>query len=164
MINMYDLTCEFIRTGEGSFKCRYCGQEVFQNTNEYPTIMCNSKMSYFGKDLTSIGIKTVPSDTYEIIRDIPENKENVGDAEVPSMLKKSLNFIKAAGAHALNGSPKCTQQEINERYSVCRACDYFKDNSCTKCGCNLVREKIYMNKLAWADQSCPIGKWQAIKK
>jgi hypothetical protein len=28
-----------------------------------------------------------------------------------------------------------------------------------ECGCNINNKKIFMNKLAWADQKCPLGKW-----
>lgn len=27
------------------------------------------------------------------------------------------------------------------------------------CGCNVNRKKVFLNKLAWADQECPLGKW-----
>jgi hypothetical protein len=33
---------------------------------------------------------------------------------------------------------------------------------CSVCGCNINTKKIFMNKLAWADQECPIGKWGKI--
>ena len=37
---------------------------------------------------------------------------------------------------------------------------YDSQNSqCLVCGCNLSRKKIFMNKLAWADQECPLSKW-----
>jgi hypothetical protein len=32
------------------------------------------------------------------------------------------------------------------------------------CGCNLSSRKIFMNKLAWADQKCPLDKWVAINR
>ena len=33
---------------------------------------------------------------------------------------------------------------------------------CSICGCNINTKKKFMNKLAWADQECPIGKWKKI--
>jgi hypothetical protein len=32
------------------------------------------------------------------------------------------------------------------------------------CGCNLNKKQIFMNKLAWADQECPVGKWGSLIK
>ena len=28
------------------------------------------------------------------------------------------------------------------------------------CGCNVNGKKVFLNKLAWADQECPLGKWK----
>ncbi len=65
----------------------------------------------------------------------------------------------------LKGNPKCTEEEIAQRFEVCTTCDLFQAHEdsgvCThpSCGCNLNRKQVYLNKLAWADQACPIGKW-----
>lgn len=32
------------------------------------------------------------------------------------------------------------------------------------CGCNVNNKKIFLNKLAWADQECPLGKWKKYTK
>ena len=39
-------------------------------------------------------------------------------------------------------------EEFNKEYSICNIC-----------GCNLNNKKEFFNKLAWADQECPAGKW-----
>jgi uncharacterized paraquat-inducible protein A len=71
---------------------------------------------------------------------------------------KSLIF------HIYAGFPKCTQQEINERFNICLGCDSFDSNQsqCMECGCNVNNKKIFMNKLAWADQHCPLDKWKSL--
>lgn len=56
----------------------------------------------------------------------------------------------------------CTEEEIQNRLSICRACKYYKDDSCMLCGCVIVREKNYMNKLANKNASCPDNKWGPI--
>jgi hypothetical protein len=61
-----------------------------------------------------------------------------------------------------NDKKQCSQQQIDDRLAICQGCEFYKDNSCLKCGCTLNRGKNYMNKLLWADQSCPIGKWGKI--
>jgi hypothetical protein len=58
-----------------------------------------------------------------------------------------------------NTKNQCTQEQIDERMSICNACEFFKNNTCLKCGCALSREQNYMNKLYYPDKSCPIGKW-----
>jgi hypothetical protein len=63
--------------------------------------------------------------------------------------------------HIWAGFPKSSQKEINKRFDICWTCEFYnnKDNQCNICGCNINNKKIFMNKLAWADQKCPIDKW-----
>ena len=77
-----------------------------------------------------------------------------------------ITFIKSLYFHIGAGLPKSTQDEINYRYSVCIDCDQFNSNKseCYICGCNINQKRIFLNKLAWADQECPIGKWKKINK
>jgi uncharacterized paraquat-inducible protein A len=67
--------------------------------------------------------------------------------------------------HVYHGFPKCTNQQIKDRYEICKNCNEFNSvkSICKVCGCNLGTKKRFLNKLAWADQECPIGKWQKIK-
>lgn len=57
--------------------------------------------------------------------------------------------------------PKSSQKLINSRYAICIACDMYnkEDKICSHCGCNISSKKIFLNKLAWKDQKCPIDKW-----
>lgn len=73
-------------------------------------------------------------------------------------------FIKSLLFHVSRGLPKATSQEILYRYNVCVSCNRFdKDKSqCGVCGCNLSKKSKFLNKLAWADQECPEGKWPKI--
>jgi rRNA maturation endonuclease Nob1 len=77
------------------------------------------------------------------------------------LLLKIRNFIKSFLFHVYAGFPKSTQQEINYRYNICADCESFdkEEHQCLECGCNVNNKKIFMNKLAWADQKCPLGKW-----
>lgn len=81
-----------------------------------------------------------------------------GDDAVP-FLKKVRNFATAAVQHVAAGMPMASDEEIIRRHDICRGCEFFKDNSCSKCGCPVYRDKKFISKLAWADQSCPVGKW-----
>jgi rRNA maturation endonuclease Nob1 len=77
------------------------------------------------------------------------------------MFKKLINFGKSLSFHIGNGMPKSTQEEINQRFAICEECSSFdKDNEeCKICGCNINKKRIFMNKLAWKDTSCPMSKW-----
>lgn len=71
----------------------------------------------------------------------------------------SASNIKKFILNDSNANSLCSEQEIDHRHSICESCPSFKDNSCAECGCQLSRDKVYMNKLALKDQSCPLGKW-----
>lgn len=62
-----------------------------------------------------------------------------------------------------SNSKPCTQEQIDSRLEICKGCEFYKNNSCLKCGCSLSRDRNYMNKLYWADKSCPIGKWGPVE-
>lgn len=75
-------------------------------------------------------------------------------------------FLKSLLFHVWAGFPKSTVSEILERYSICLSCERFdyKKSECKVCGCNINKKRVFLNKLAWADQECPIGKWHKIKR
>jgi hypothetical protein len=81
------------------------------------------------------------------------------------------NFTAAAIGHAIAGFPTCTDEQTRERLTICRACHlYLPDpddaslGACAhvSCGCTLRDGHAYLSKLAWSDQSCPIGKWPTL--
>ncbi len=90
----------------------------------------------------------------------------------PSLGRRLLNFGAAAIGHHLNGSPTCTQDEIDARLAVCRECPLWLADpnnadlgTCThsECGCAGGRFQRYLNKLAWRDQNCPAGLWPKLR-
>lgn len=80
------------------------------------------------------------------------------------LLKKLKTFAKSLLFHVWAGFPKSSQAQINERYAICQQCEMFDSNKsqCLVCGCNLGTQKIFLNKLAWADQECPLKKWSKV--
>lgn len=66
-------------------------------------------------------------------------------------------------ASSQSSEKKCSDAQIEERLNVCKTCEFFKNSSCLKCGCIINRDKNYMNKLYYADKSCPIGKWGPVE-
>lgn len=71
----------------------------------------------------------------------------------------SASGVKDFMSNYINNEELCSEEEIDRRHSICFSCEFFSNNSCTKCGCLLGRDKIYMNKLAVKSQSCPLDKW-----
>lgn len=82
------------------------------------------------------------------------------------MIYKISRFLYALFWHIVSGFPTCSQLEINERFNICIQCEHMdkQKSTCKICGCNLSKNKEFMNKLAWADQECPIQKWKPIDK
>jgi len=82
------------------------------------------------------------------------------------LLIKLKVFLRSLFFHIYSGFPKSTKEEILYRFSICKLCTRYNaiKSECMECGCNLSEKKIFLNKLAWADQECPIGKWPKIKR
>lgn len=57
----------------------------------------------------------------------------------------------------------CTQEEINQRLSICQTCEYYENDTCLQCGCAISRASIHSNKLAFRNKSCPVNKWGPIQ-
>jgi uncharacterized paraquat-inducible protein A len=80
------------------------------------------------------------------------------------ILLKIQTFLKALWWHVWFGFPKSTKEQIEERLKICISCEEFdkKGSTCGICGCYVSDKKIFFNKLAWADQECPINKWSKL--
>jgi hypothetical protein len=80
------------------------------------------------------------------------------------LLLKLQIFLKSLFFHVQAGLPKSSQEQINQRYSICLLCDQFNKikSECSVCGCAISKKKKFLNKLAWSDQECPLGKWNKL--
>lgn len=72
---------------------------------------------------------------------------------------KVANFAASAAKHLAAGMPKATDEQVAERFAICQGCEHFDGKACRKCGCPVVRERKFVSKLSWANESCPVGKW-----
>lgn len=81
-------------------------------------------------------------------------------------LQRLKTFCKSLFFHIYAGFPKSTKEEIYQRFNICLGCEMYskQHEQCLMCGCNINNKKIFMNKLAWADQECPLGKWHKINR
>jgi hypothetical protein len=76
-----------------------------------------------------------------------------------TLSQKVANFATSAAKHLAAGMPRATDEQVAERFAICQSCEHFDGKACRKCGCPIVREKQYISKLSWANESCPVGKW-----
>lgn len=76
----------------------------------------------------------------------------------PNWWQKALTFVQAAAAHVTQGMPQVTEEEYQRRIHICQACDFFKNGSCLKCGCQVMGTGLF-TKARWKNQVCPISKW-----
>lgn len=76
-----------------------------------------------------------------------------------SLPQKVGNFAASAAKHLAAGMPRATDEQVAERFAICQQCEHFDGKACKKCGCPVVRERKFVSKLSWANESCPVGKW-----
>lgn len=81
----------------------------------------------------------------------------------PSFLERALHFTKSLAAHVANGMRKCDDVELQARLGICQTCPQFTGSGCRVCGCNCTGTREFLNKLAWASESCPNGLWLRIE-
>lgn len=129
--------CEFIEIDNNKFKCIKCNTviEVMDDFLEPPSLICRSSM---------------------VLMDQTEE-------DGPGIASKAKNFVSSLYGHIKNGLELCPEHIIEQRYATCQQCDFFKDSTCQKCGCPLIRDRIFISKLAWASEKCPIGSWTEYK-
>ncbi len=116
-------------------------------------------------------IETLPDGTKVETR-IPYAKNDPG----PSLPRRAKNFAVATVKHKAKGSPTASDADVDARFAICQACESFEFRSnrqltdgtvielgkCLDLGCGCVLANSHYqgtNKLRWADQQCPIGKW-----
>ena len=80
------------------------------------------------------------------------------------LMLRLVTFIKSLFWHIYAGAPKSTHAQIIQRYEICDKCEEFDKKllQCNVCGCNINRKSQFLNKLASADQECPLGKWKKL--
>ena len=51
------------------------------------------------------------------------------------------------------------KETVRNRLNICEGCEFFKNDTCTKCGCLMMRNKNFVGKVLKKDASCPESKW-----
>jgi hypothetical protein len=146
---MNNAYCDLVDTGTlfnnmKVFKCSYCGLTLALE-NETAQMLCFKKMV----DIQNMIRKNDNEPITEIIDTTPDKM-------------KSVVFDRVKNANNIEPSDKCTDDQIEQRLKICNGCEHYKDDACELCGCRIVRENNYMNKLSHKSAACPIDKWGPI--
>ena len=88
----------------------------------------------------------------------------------PGIIRKAVNLTKAAVTHVAQGLKHCTEEQKQARYAQCtkNECGFYMGDVdggvCThhSCGCCIRHHGKFMDKLSWADSSCPLNYWGPI--
>jgi hypothetical protein len=76
-----------------------------------------------------------------------------------ALITKAANFARSAARHVAAGMPLATEEQVAERFAICKLCEFFDGRACRQCGCPVVRKRKFISKLSWANEKCPVGKW-----
>lgn len=93
---------------------------------------------------------------------VPSPPEPPPPSDPPSMARRALNLIVATAKHVSDGMKQRSQEEIEALLTNhCQQCNQYRDGVCLHkmCGCNVNKDRRFMNKLAWRSEHCPLGKW-----
>ena len=135
-------------TGDGFFPLRSADglQELFTRNGSF---LLNEQFNVVNSSGQRLMAATVDS----------TGSANVNERVVLTIPQKTSGDAKQTSE--VSHQP-CSEEQIDARLAICNTCEFYKDNSCLHCGCVIVRESNYMNKLAHKEQSCPINKWGPI--
>jgi len=118
-----------------------------------------NERGYSHEEIRGCMIQDLGEGLWEIDTEHPAYPRARDSTAGPSLASKVVNFATASAKHLAAGAPMASEEEIKRRHAICVACEFFDGSACKKCGCPVIREKHYLSKLSWADQSCPVGKW-----
>lgn len=80
--------------------------------------------------------------------------------------ERITQFVKSVGHGIREGWPVRDHRRVEELFSICAACPHFvaksrRNGHCDLCGCIIAGDRRSINKLRFAWESCPAGKWDA---
>lgn len=81
-----------------------------------------------------------------------------------SWASKASNYAAAITKWLKAGRLTRTQAEIDQLLTeYCTPCERYRDGNCSACGCRVNRGTLpFLNKLAMATESCPLGKFVGV--
>lgn len=165
--------CEFEETGsifnqKKVYKCKYCGITLaldapdsniicFYRQNAFIDSLYNTKDNKLKSQFLNSGETIIDATKRDLDNEISKINLQIQQNSINEEFKKEAEQEKIEKENGL-----CSKEQIESRLAICHSCEYFKDNSCLMCGCVVVREKNFNNKLAHKGHSCPVNKWGPI--
>lgn len=74
--------------------------------------------------------------------------------EMPGLFQQAANFVGSVTRHVLAGLPIVPDEQYEARMAECRKCaNLTMEERCSACGC------FVTVKGRWAEQKCPLGRW-----
>jgi hypothetical protein len=67
---------------------------------------------------------------------------------MPGLLERAGNFARSAARHVAQGAPRCTDEQVAERFAVCQQCEHYTGSACRKCGCGVSGQRGLVSKLS----------------
>lgn len=74
--------------------------------------------------------------------------------KLPGKIQMGMNYAKAVKDHIVSGAQQTPKELYEKRLEVCWVCEQRNNERCGACGCPI------LEKAAWKEQACPLGKWQ----
>ena len=133
------------------YKCDYCGLTVGLENPE-TQILCFKKMEDISSLVHNIHNNQNKNDIFHL-----DNTESL-----KSTILEKIEQEKTKNVSINENNNICSKEQIEQRLKICESCEYYKNDSCLLCGCVVVRDSNYQNKLAHKDQKCPADKWGVI--
>ena len=122
------------------FRCAVCGISLRMRDADFP-LYCRCGFSY--------DTRSAPPLPY-----VPEAMD------VPlNIAAKGLRYARAFIRWTLAGCPVRTDAEVARLRAVCAGCKYGTTGECSRCGCRVKGGSWWGDKLRWATEDCPLGKW-----
>lgn len=152
--------CDFIDTGKlfnnrKIYKCKYCNTTLaLENPNS--NIICFKRQNEF---FDQIDNQTLEDKNKSFSQHI-EAKQDIKEVIKEDLYSKALKNVVVTNENTPDNL--CSKEEIDARLKICQSCEYYQNDSCLLCGCTIIRDKNFNNKLAHKDKSCPVNKWVAI--
>lgn len=128
--------------GKKVYRCDKCGLEAGLDDPD-------TKIYCFEKNMEAFKAEYAQRETAMEI-------QNDSTVDAQQIIEDQKQKIEEANAQM------ASQEEIEQRMSICNSCEYYKEEACMLCGCRVVREKNYQNKLANKKATCPDGRWGQI--
>jgi hypothetical protein len=98
-----------------------------------------------------------------VIDTMPELLPYLDKPSFPTFTEQLSNAVRAAykvGHNVIHNLPVMVSDEkYNQRETICKSCEFYVDDKCSKCGCACKGK--WINKLRYESESCPLNppKW-----